>query len=332
MQFKPYHQADLSKLTFLVTGGAGFIGSHIVDYLQQYGAGKIVVLDNLASGRIENIDKVMKAPNVTFINGDVVDLAVCEKACEGVDFVLHQAALGSVPRSIVAPTQTHAANATGFINVLLAAKESGVQRVVYASSSSVYGDSRLFPKTEDNIGLPLSPYAVSKRTNELYAEVFARVYQMEVIGLRYFNIFGPRQNPDGPYAAAIPIFIRALMNGVTANINGDGEQTRDFTFVANAVQANIKAIFASKTATGTIYNIACERSISINQVYNRLRTLIGSDVMAKHGKERTGDVRDSLASVEKAGRLLEYFPEVDFDAGIQETVKWYLATNKQNQH
>jgi UDP-N-acetylglucosamine 4-epimerase len=323
MKYQRYHQADLSKYTFLVTGGAGFIGSHLVDYLVQHGAGKVVVLDDLAAGTLDNLTEALGHENVQFIEGNIADKEVCIAACEGVDYVLHQAALGSVPRSIVTPTNTHAANATGFINMLDAVRSSNVKRLVYASSSSVYGDSKLFPKAEEHIGQPLSPYAVSKRTNELYAEVFASVYGTQLIGLRYFNIFGPRQNPEGPYAAAIPIFIRALMEGKSPRINGDGEQTRDFTFVANAVQANIKALFASEEALGKVYNIACGKSISINQVFSRLQGLMNSKVLADYGPERTGDVRDSLASIERAQNLLGYIPEVGFDEGIASTVAWY---------
>ncbi|NQX99447.1 MAG: NAD-dependent epimerase/dehydratase family protein, partial [Flavobacteriales bacterium] len=242
----PFHTQDISKSTFLITGGAGFIGSNIVEYLMKYNAGKIVVLDNLSNGYLSNIEQFINQSNFKFIEGDITDLETCKSAMNGIDYISHQAALGSVPRSIENPLATHQANATGFLNVLTAAKDSNVKRIVFASSSSVYGDSKELPKIEENIGRQLSPYAVSKHTKELYAKVFADVYGLDVIGLRYFNIFGPNQNPSGPYAAAIPLFMDAILKNESPYINGDGEQSRDFTFVENAVQANIKALFSEK--------------------------------------------------------------------------------------
>ena len=242
---RKYHPHPIHQNTFLVTGGSGFIGSNIVEYLLVHGAGKVRVLDNLANGYKENIIPFLNHPAFEFIEGDITDLETCKKAMQGIQFVSHQAALGSVPRSLANPLATHHANATGFLNMLWAAKETGVQRIVYASSSSVYGDSPELPKREHVTGNPLSPYAVSKMSNELYAYTFSMHYAMKIIGLRYFNVFGPKQNPDNPYAAAIPLFMKALLKDQTAYIYGDGEQSRDFTFVENAVQANIRALFTT---------------------------------------------------------------------------------------
>ncbi len=320
----PFHTIDLSNKTFLVTGGAGFIGSNIVEYLMKYNAKKVVVLDNLATGFEENIKTYQNQSNFTFIKGDICNLADCQKACVGVDHIFHQAALGSVPRSIKNPIATHNVNATGFINVLIAARDAKVKRVVYASSSSIYGDSKLLPKVEHIIGKQLSPYAVSKMTNELYGEIFAKTYNMEIIGLRYFNIFGPRQNPQGEYAAAIPLFINALLTNTPPTINGDGEQTRDFTFVANAVQANIKAMFEQNVITeGTIFNIAVGERVSLNQLVETLKKLIGSSVQQTYRADRPGDVRDSLADITKAQTALNYQPAIKVEEGLKLTLDWF---------
>ena len=324
-----YHSAPLHDLSFLVTGGAGFIGSHLVEYLVAHDAGKVVILDDLSTGFRENLASYKGVSNVEFIEGDIRDPEMCANACKGVDYILHQAALGSVPRSIAQPLPTHQVNATGFINILQAAKEAGVKRVVYASSSSVYGDSKRLPKVEEELGSPLSPYAVSKRTNELYARVFADVYGMEIIGLRYFNIFGPRQNPAGPYAAAIPIFIDALLDKRSPRINGDGSQTRDFTYVENAVQANIRALFAGANALGEVYNVAGGKRIEVNALFDRLKEITGSEVQAEHGPDRKGDVRDSHASISLAGEKLGYEPEIDFEEGLRKTVEWFLIRRDQ---
>lgn len=324
MYSTPFHTIDLSNKTFLVTGGAGFIGSNLVEYLLKYKAKKVIVLDNLVTGFEENIKSYLSLPNFQFIKGDICNIDDCNKACTSVDYVFHQAALGSVPRSIKNPIATHNVNATGFINVLLAARDANVKRIVYASSSSVYGDSKILPKVENQIGKQLSPYAVSKMTNELYGEIFAKTYNMEIIGLRYFNIFGPRQNPQGEYAAAIPLFINALLNNAAPAINGDGEQTRDFTFVANAVQANIKAMFEQNVKTdGTIFNIAVGERVSLNQLINVLKKLIGTNVQQTYRADRPGDVRDSLADISKAQTALDYQPKVKIEEGLKYTLDWF---------
>ncbi|MBN8697942.1 MAG: SDR family oxidoreductase [Bacteroidetes bacterium] len=319
-----FHHIDISGKTFLVTGGAGFIGSNLVEYLLKYRAKKVIVMDNLATGFEENLKPYLSLPNFEFFKGDICEINDCHKACAGVDHVFHDAALGSVPRSIKNPIATHNVNATGFINVLIAARDAKVKRVVYASSSSVYGDSKVMPKVEDKIGKQLSPYAVSKMTNELYGEIFAKTYQMEIVGLRYFNIFGPRQNPQGEYAAAIPLFINALLKGESPMINGDGEQTRDFTFVENAVQANIKAMFADlKNAQGDVFNIAVGERVSLNQLIDILRKLIGTEVKQTHRADRPGDVRDSLADISKAKTILGYDPKVKIEDGLSNTLEWF---------
>lgn len=324
-----FHPKDISKNSFLVTGGAGFIGSNIVEYLIKQGAKKIVVLDNLATGFEENILPFNAYPGFEFIKGDICLLDDCHKACKGIDYVFHQAALGSVPRSIENPIATHNVNATGFINVLLAARDAKVKRVVYASSSSVYGDSKTLPKIEQQIGKQLSPYAVSKMTNELYGEIFAKTYNMEIIGLRYFNIFGPRQNPKGAYAAAIPLFINALLNNQTPMLNGDGEQTRDFTFVANAVQANIKAMFEQNINTnGDVFNIAVGERISLNTLIEVLKKLTGSSIQQQYREERPGDVRDSLADISKAQTILHYNPTYKIEEGLKITLEWFKSVGK----
>lgn len=326
MYDKSYHgNANISGYTFLVTGGAGFIGSHITEYLLRQGAGAVRVLDNLATGFQHNIEYLKGLGEFTFIEGDITDLETCKRACNGVDYVLHQAALGSVPRSLAHPELTTAANVSGFVNMLIAAKDSGVKRFVYASSSSVYGDIEDSPKVEQRIGQQLSPYAVTKYTNELYAQVFHRCYGLEIIGLRYFNIFGPRQNPNGAYAAVIPKFIDALLKEQEVNIDGDGGQTRDFTFVANAVQANIRALFAPKEAVNEVYNIAVGENFSVNQMYTFLQELTGKNHPANHRSTRPGDVRNALADVSKAKRLIGYNPEYTFQQGLEKTVAYFTG-------
>lgn len=324
MYGSPFHTADLSKHSFLVTGGAGFIGSNIAEYLVKYKAGQVVVLDNLSTGFKENIKSFLPLANFKFIEGDICDLGTCKAACEGIDFVFHQAALGSVPRSIENPIATHNANASGFLSVLAAAKNKKVKRIVYASSSSVYGDSPDSPKREEKTGKPLSPYAVSKLVNEFYADIFSRTYHMEIIGLRYFNIFGPRQNPKGEYAAAIPLFIDGLLNNKPVFINSDGRQSRDFTFVENAVQANIKAMFCeNKNALGQVFNIAVGEAISVNELFQALKKISGSSLDPQYREERKGDVKNSLADITKARTLLGYEPSVKAEEGLRRTVEWF---------
>ncbi len=321
-----FHQGEISDKSFLVTGGAGFIGSNIVEYLIKYGAGKVRVLDNLSEGKLANIEQYMNLPNFEFIEGDICDPEVCKEACEGIDIVSHQAALGSVPRSLDNPIATNKVNVSGFVNMLTAIRDTSAKRFVYASSSSVYGDSKEMPKREENTGNALSPYAVSKKVNELYAQVFADAYGIEVIGLRYFNIFGPRQNPKGPYAAVVPLFIDALLDGQSPFINGDGEQSRDFTFVENAVQANVKAMLTNnKEALNEAYNVALGERITINQLFIILKELTGSIVDAIHREPRAGDVRDSLADTSKAERLLGYEPTIKVNEALKLTLDWYVA-------
>lgn len=324
-----FHQDDLGRFSFLVTGGAGFIGSHLVEYLLTHKAGKVIVLDNLSTGFISNIRLFESFPQFHFIEGDITDPETCSKACQGIDYVFHQAALGSVPRSIKDPLATNQANITGFLNMLNAAREQKVRRIVYASSSSVFGDSAALPKVEEQLGNPLSPYAVTKRVNELYGQVFSRIYKMEIIGLRYFNIFGPRQNPGGPYAAAIPLFMQALMDHKRPVIFGDGEQSRDFTYVENAVQANIRAMFCpAETATGEVFNIAVGERITVNQLYHYLRETAGSDLQPEYAEERPGDVKHSLADISKAVSLLGYKPAVQVREGLSRTFQWFRQQAK----
>jgi len=315
----PFHNRDLSDLSFLVTGGAGFIGSHIVEYLLTHKASKVVVLDNLLTGQKSNVDLFASHDNYQFINGDICNIDDCRKACDGIDYVLHQAALGSVPRSINDPVATNRINADGFLNMIVAARDANVKRFVYASSSSVYGDHPGLPKVEDKTGNPLSPYAVTKATNELYAKVFGDVYNMPIIGLRYFNIFGPRQDPNGPYAAVIPLFITLMKNGEAPVLNGDGKQTRDFTFVANAVQANVRALFANDDALGKVYNVAVGENFSLLDLTDCLREVLNVDIQPKHRDDRPGDIRNSLADISLAEKLLGYKPTVRFKEGLKMT-------------
>lgn len=320
----PFHKTDLSKLSFLVTGGCGFIGSNIVEYLLKHNAGKVVVLDNVSTGFKKNIQPFLSNRKFTFIEGDISDLNTCRNACSGIDYVNHQAALGSVPRSVKDPIATHAVNATGFLNMLVSARDANAKRFVYASSSSVYGDHPVLPKKEDETGNPLSPYAVTKKTNELYARVFASTYKMEIIGLRYFNVFGPNQSPEGAYAAVIPLFMDAVIHKTAPFIDGDGEQTRDFTFVENAVQANIKSFFTEeKGALNQVYNVAVGEKISVNHLYNTIAELGGSDVKPVHRETRAGDIRDSLADISKTQRLVGYDPRIKVNEGLKMAFEWY---------
>jgi UDP-N-acetylglucosamine 4-epimerase len=320
----PFHHVDLSNKTIVVTGAAGFIGSHLVEYLLKHGVKEVRAFDNLLTGRQQNVDLFTSYKNYRFIKGDICNADDLKLAFAGADYLLHQAALGSVPRSIKDPLATNRINIDGFLNTLVAARDAGIKRVVYASSSSVYGDHPGLPKVEDLTGNPLSPYAVTKKANELYARVFADVYNMEIIGLRYFNIFGPRQDPNGPYAAVIPLFITLLKNNQSPYINGDGKQTRDFTFVANAVQANIKALFTeNKQALNQVYNIAVGENFSLLDLCNTLKDILKSDVAPIHREDRAGDIRNSLADISKAQHLLGYTPSVRFKQGLEMTISWY---------
>ncbi len=324
MYQKAFHKADISSSSFLITGGAGFIGSNIVEYLIKFGAGKVRVLDNLSNGFFSNIEAFEGNPSFEFIKGDITDPKLCKDACQDIDYVLHQAALGSVPRSLKNPQATNMANVTGYLNMLVAAKEANVRRFVYASSSSVYGDSPHLPKTEELIGNPLSPYAVSKRVDELYARVFALNYGMEVLGLRYFNVFGPRQSPDGPYAAVIPLFMDAVLKNQEPTINGDGEQSRDFTFVENAVQANIKALFCPLISkNGEVLNIAVGARTTINELFQIIRGHADSDLQPIYKEEREGDVKHSLADINRARKVLDYVPAIPAEDGLKITFEWF---------
>jgi UDP-N-acetylglucosamine/UDP-N-acetylgalactosamine 4-epimerase len=313
-----YHSELLSDKTFLVTGGAGFIGSNLVEYLLKYGAKKVRVLDNLSTGFLHNIEEFKNNENFEFIEGDIRDLATCQLACKGIDYVSHQAALGSVPRSIDNPIATNEVNISGFLNMLVAVRDNKCKRFVFAASSSTYGDSKELPKVEGRIGKPLSPYAVTKYVNELYADVFAKTYEMETIGLRYFNIFGPRQDPNGAYAAVIPLFIKAIKEGKPATINGDGETSRDFTFVENAVQANIKSLLVTNPeAVNQIYNVACGERTTLNQLWKTLNHLAKKDISPIYRTERNGDVRHSLADISKIKNNIGYEVAVNFVVGIE---------------
>ena len=324
MYNQAYHNKDISSSTFLVTGGAGFIGSNIVEYLLTYNAKKVVVLDNLSSGYFENIKPYIGLPNFEFIEGDIREFQNCVNALAGVDYVTHQAALGSVPRSIKDPINTNSVNIDGFLNMITAVKDNGgIKKMVYAASSSTYGDSAHLPKVEGNEGSPLSPYAVTKLVNELYADVFSKVYGLHTIGLRYFNVFGPRQNPDNPYAAVLPIFCKSFITGQQPQIFGDGNTTRDFTFVENAVQANIKAMLLEPLTKHEVFNIAFGDQVSLNEVVELLQHISDKLILANYSEERKGDVRHSRASINKAKEILDYQPQFDFKQGLEIVYQWY---------
>ncbi|MBL0272571.1 MAG: SDR family oxidoreductase [Chitinophagaceae bacterium] len=313
----------------LVTGGAGFIGSNLVSaLLSDERVTGVIVLDNFSTGSKGNIEEFFTNSKFRLIEGDIRNYADCLQACNGVDFISHQAALGSVPRSIHDPLTTNDVNITGTLNIFTAAKEKKIKRIVYAASSSTYGDHPGLPKVEDKIGNPLSPYAVTKYVNELYAKVYADVYGMELIGLRYFNIFGPKQNPNGPYAAVIPLFAEALLKNQPPTINGDGSHSRDFTYVDNAVQANIRSIFTdNKEAVNQVYNIACGEQTSLNELFEGLRNEAGSKLQPVYGPERAGDVKHSLADITKAKKFLGYEPTISVGEGLKKTFKWYKESS-----
>ncbi|GAF03372.1 SDR family oxidoreductase [Saccharicrinis fermentans] len=322
-------ESILENKKVLVTGGAGFIGSNLIERLLKQN-NNVVCLDNFSTGKRINVEPFLKNSSFKLVEGDIRNREDCDKAVDGCDVVLHQAALGSVPRSINDPKTTNDVNISGFVNVVLAARDAGIKRVVYAASSSTYGDSESLPKEEDVIGRPLSPYAVTKFVNELYADVFGKLYGLELIGLRYFNVFGRRQDPDGAYAAVIPKFVKALINHESPTINGDGSFSRDFTFIDNVVQANqLAAVVNNKAAVNTVYNVAFGERTSLNELIEYLKEYLSpydssiKDVQIIYGPERVGDVPHSLASIKKANQLLDYRPQYSVKEGLREAIDWY---------
>lgn len=325
---------SLEGKNILITGGAGFIGSNLADHFVK--KNNVVVLDNLATGHLKNIVHLLELENFAFIEGDIRDIDTCQAASQGVEVIFHQAALGSVPRSINDPITTNQVNIDGFLNMLNAARENNVERFVYAASSSTYGDSKALPKVEENIGKPLSPYAVTKIVNELYADVFNKLYDTKVIGLRYFNVFGLRQDPNGAYAAAIPKFINKFAQGDSPTIHGDGLQSRDFTHIDNVVLANeLAGSTSNERAFGEVFNVACGTAVVLKDLVNTLKEELSSfdpsiaNIPVIHGPERIGDIKHSLASIEKINSLLGYTPLVQFEEGIKKTIKWYWDNHQE---
>ena len=310
--------------TFLVTGAAGFIGSNLCEALLNKGC-KVKALDDLSTGKQENIDLFISHPNYTFIKGDIKDLDVCLKACEGVDYVLHQAAWGSVPRSLEMPLFYNKNNIEGTLNMLEAARQNGVKKFVYASSSSVYGDEPNLPKIEGREGNLLSPYALTKRCDEEWAKLYTKFYGLDTYGMRYFNVFGRRQDPDGAYAAVIPKFLKQLMHGETPTINGDGKQSRDFTYIDNVIEANLKACLAPHEAAGEAFNIAYGGREFLIDIYYGLAKALGVNIEPNFGPDRKGDIKHSNADISKARKLLGYDPDYSFEDGIQLAIDWYKA-------
>lgn len=319
----------ITKTTILITGGAGFIGTNLCEYFLSKGY-FVVCFDNFATGHKHNIAEFLVHENFKLIEGDIRNLEQCKNAVTGVDYVLHQAALGSVPRSINDPITSNEVNVSGFLNMLVASKDAGVQRFIYAASSSTYGDSESLPKVEDKIGKPLSPYAITKYVNELYAEIFSNTYGFETIGLRYFNVFGRRQDPNGAYAAVIPKFVMQLMKHESPVINGDGNFSRDFTYIDNVIQMNELAMLTQNPeAINTVYNTAYGDRTTLNDMVSYLKEYLSefdsaiAGIGVVHGPNRVGDIPHSLASIDKAKRLLNYTPEYSFQDGLKEAVKWY---------
>ena len=320
---------QLSDKNILVTGGAGFIGSNLSEVLLEKG-NKVVCLDNFATGKRANIAHLLSNPMFTLIEGDIRNLNDCNGAVEGVDYVLHQAALGSVPRSIKDPITSNDVNVSGFLNMLVASRDAGVKRFIYAASSSTYGDSESLPKLEDTIGKPLSPYAITKYVNELYADVFSKTFGLETIGLRYFNVFGRKQDPNGAYAAVIPKFVSRFMAGESPVVNGDGEYSRDFTYIDNVIQANILCMLTeNKEAINTVYNVAFGERNTLNDLITYLKESLSEfdpkikDIQVAYGPNRVGDIPHSLASIDKAKNLLNYNPQYSLKKGLEEAIKWY---------
>ena len=314
----------IKDLNILVTGGSGFIGSNIVEFLLSNGVKTVRVLDNLSTGKIKNIQPFLdEYKNLEFMYGDITNLETCRKAMNGIDVITHQAALGSVPRSVGDPLSSHISNVNGFLNILIAAKEYGIKRIVYASSSSVYGDHPVLPKVEKNTGNVLSPYAATKAIDEIYASVFTRCYNMECIGLRYFNIFGPRQDPNGAYAAVIPKFITLLKHGKRPTINGDGTYSRDFTYIENAVQANILALCGEIdfSCFGEAFNIGAGGQFSLLEMLRIIKRELKSDIEPEFGPNRPGDIPHSNANISKAQTMLGYNPNITFEMGIKKYMK-----------
>jgi len=318
-----YHDIDISTSSFLITGGAGFIGSNIVEYLLKYNAGKVRVLDNLSNGYFDNIKDFSSLSNFEFIEGDIRSIETCREAIKNIDYVSHQAALGSVPRSISDPLLSNEVNVNGFLNVITSIKDTqSVKRFVYAASSSTYGDSKQLPKIEGSEGKVLSPYAVTKLVNELYADVYFKVYGIKSIGLRYFNVFGPKQNPNNPYAAVIPLFIKSALTGNSPKIFGDGETSRDFTFIENVVQANIKALFSDLKNKSEIFNVACGSETTLNELWEIIcREFKVEYIKPTYFPERNGDIKHSLANIDKAKNELGYNVEVNISEGIAKMSK-----------
>lgn len=319
---------DLKNSSILVTGGAGFIGSNIVEFLLKNGVKNIRILDNLSTGFFHNIKPLLdNFTNVEFMWGDITNLEMCKKACQGMTMVCHQAALGSVPRSINDPLTSHNTNVNGFLNILVAMKENGIKRIVYASSSSVYGSNDKPIKIENSIGKQMSPYAITKYIDELYARIFTELYEFECIGLRYFNVFGPRQNPEGVYAAVIPKFIKLMINDEQIIINGDGTYSRDFTYIDNVVYANYLALTTeNQLCFGEIFNVGTNNSISINVLVGQIKQILGKECDVIYGPNRLGDVPYSNASIEKISEYLGYSPKVFFNEGLVKTVEYFKSS------
>ncbi len=323
-----YSELNFDKdSVFLVTGGAGFIGSNLCEAILKMGY-KVRCLDDFSTGKRENIEAFLSNPNFTLIEGDIRDYETCEKACDGVDYVSNQAAWGSVPRSIEVPLLYEEINIKGTLNMLEASRQKGVKRFVYASSSSVYGDEPNLPKKEGREGNLVSPYALTKKVCEQYAKLYTDIYGLETVGFRYFNVFGRRQDPYGFYAAVIPKFVRLLLNNEAPTINGDGKQSRDFTYIENVIEANLKAMLAPKEATGQAYNIAYGDQIYLIDLYNELCKLLDKDIQPIYGPDRAGDIKHSKADISKAKELLGYDPDWSFERGFADAVEWYKQNIK----